>query len=186
MRSGPGGWAEGCGGLGALPPAATPDPAALAERGLPPIPFAAQARAAPSGYSACPRGPSSRRRGAGADDGQQVSPRSRSAERASLLGLQAAPQRPAGAQQPPRSTSPSAGVRPGGREPAPTPFFCPLLLGSPGPRPSTPFQPRPLTLHRISPALGPHCMPLRGRGKPEGVAPESSWRSRPGAPWIAS
>ena len=28
------GWAEGCGGLGALPPAATPDPAALAERGL--------------------------------------------------------------------------------------------------------------------------------------------------------
>ena len=50
MRSGPGGWAEGCGGLGALPPAATPDPAALAERGLPPtppIPFAAQARAAP-------------------------------------------------------------------------------------------------------------------------------------------
>ena len=43
----PGGWAEGCGGLGALPPAATPDPAALAERGLPRIPFAAQARAAP-------------------------------------------------------------------------------------------------------------------------------------------
>ena len=35
------------GGLGALPPAATPDPAALAEPGLPPIPFAAQARAAP-------------------------------------------------------------------------------------------------------------------------------------------
>ena len=32
------------GGLGALPPAATPDPAALAERGLPRIPFAAQAR----------------------------------------------------------------------------------------------------------------------------------------------
>ena len=47
VRAGPGGWAEGCGGLGALPPAATPDPAALAERGLPPIPFAAQARAAP-------------------------------------------------------------------------------------------------------------------------------------------
>ena len=35
MRAGPGGWAEGCGGLGALPPPATPDPAALAERGLP-------------------------------------------------------------------------------------------------------------------------------------------------------
>ena len=34
MRAGPGGWAEGCGGLGALPPPATPDPAALAERGL--------------------------------------------------------------------------------------------------------------------------------------------------------
>ena len=34
-------------GAGALPPAATPDPAALAERGLPRIPFAAQARAAP-------------------------------------------------------------------------------------------------------------------------------------------
>ena len=39
-------WAEGCGGLGALPPLATPDLDALAERGLPPIPFAAQARAA--------------------------------------------------------------------------------------------------------------------------------------------
>lgn len=50
MRAGPGGWAEGCGGLGALPPPATPDPAALAERGLPPpppIPFAAQGRATP-------------------------------------------------------------------------------------------------------------------------------------------
>ena len=47
VRAGPRGWAEGCGGLGALPPAATPDPAALAERGLCPIPCAAQARAAP-------------------------------------------------------------------------------------------------------------------------------------------
>ena len=47
MRAGPGGWAEGCGGLGALPPPATPDPAALAERGLPPIPFAAQGSAFP-------------------------------------------------------------------------------------------------------------------------------------------
>ena len=36
MRAGPGGWAEACGGLRALPPPATPDPAALAERGLPP------------------------------------------------------------------------------------------------------------------------------------------------------
>ena len=42
-----GGWAEGCGGLGALPPPATPDLAALAERGLPRIPFTAQARVAP-------------------------------------------------------------------------------------------------------------------------------------------
>ena len=33
VRAGPGGWAEGCGVLGALPHAATPDPAALAEQG---------------------------------------------------------------------------------------------------------------------------------------------------------
>ena len=49
MRAGPGGWDEGCGGIGALPPPATPHPAGIAERGLPatPIQFAAQARAAP-------------------------------------------------------------------------------------------------------------------------------------------
>ena len=49
MRAGPGGWDEGCGGIGALPPPATPDPAGIAERALPapPIPFADQVRAAP-------------------------------------------------------------------------------------------------------------------------------------------
>ena len=46
MRVGPGGWAEGCGGLGAFPPLATPSPAALAEQGLPPIRFADQGHAA--------------------------------------------------------------------------------------------------------------------------------------------
>ena len=35
VRAGPGGWAEGRGGLGALPPRASPGPAALGEPGLP-------------------------------------------------------------------------------------------------------------------------------------------------------
>ena len=55
MRAGPGGWAEGCGGLGALPPPATPDPAALAERGLPPHPLRCSGPRDPGGVGL--RGP---------------------------------------------------------------------------------------------------------------------------------
>ena len=55
MRAGPGGWAEGCGGLGALPPPATPDPAALAERGLPPHPVRCSGPRDPGGVGL--RGP---------------------------------------------------------------------------------------------------------------------------------
>ena len=48
-HAGPGGWAEGCGGLGDLPPPATPDPAALAERGLPPDPILCSGPHGPGG-----------------------------------------------------------------------------------------------------------------------------------------
>ena len=55
MRVGPGGWAEGCGGLGAFPPPATPSKAALAEQGLPQIRFADQGHTAleVSNFGAC-------------------------------------------------------------------------------------------------------------------------------------
>ena len=68
-----GAWAEGCGGLGALPPAATPDPAALAEPGLPPDPIRCSGPRGPRGVGLRrppppnPRGPGASEPPAGLD-----------------------------------------------------------------------------------------------------------------------